>query len=120
MYIRLLLFGLSPAPVQPPRKKLHRPATIKKKMMGTEQYYKEKAEKLQGMSHRVHSLIMGSCNVTVRGRFYAGKIINQQHTLYHLSYAMMVGIYSSVAGVPAETPLTMDDFMKVSWGFLVK
>eukprot|EP01138_Halocafeteria_seosinensis_P000557 gb/GECG01000572.1/.p1 GENE.gb/GECG01000572.1/~~gb/GECG01000572.1/.p1 ORF type:complete len:588 (+),score=51.98 gb/GECG01000572.1/:1-1764(+) len=77
-------------PVHPPRKKLHRPGAIKKAMMGTEQYYKEKAEKLQG------------------------KIINQQHTLYHLSYAMMVGIYTSVAGVPVESPLVMDDFMKVN------
>lgn len=73
--------------------RLHRPTVLKKlqKMQqGTEEYYKQKEEKLQG------------------------KAIHAKHQFYHLSYGMMVGIYTSVVSVPHGSKLTMDDFMEVN------
>lgn len=74
---------------KPEQRKLHRPRALKKISMGTEAYYRQKAEKLQG------------------------KHINAQHTLYHLSYGMMVGIFTSVQSVTSADKLSLDDFMKV-------
>ena len=70
-------------------RKLHRPRVIKKMALGTKEYYKQKEEKLQG------------------------KAIHRQHQFYHLSYGMMVGIYTSVVSVPSGSKLSLNDFMEV-------
>jgi 1-phosphatidylinositol-4-phosphate 5-kinase len=57
--------------------------------LGTKEYYKQKENKLQG------------------------KAIHRQHQFYHLSYGMMVGIYTSVVSVPSGSKLSLGDFMEV-------
>jgi 1-phosphatidylinositol-4-phosphate 5-kinase len=76
------------------RKRLHRPAVVKRLAIGADEF-KRRAEAKA-----------------------LGKIIDKKHSQYHVSYGMMLGIYCSVVGSSSEATATLgrlqlDDLMAV-------
>ena len=76
------------------RKRLHRPAVMKRLAIGADEF-KRRAEAKA-----------------------LGKIIDKKHSQYHVSYGMMLGIYCSVVGSSSEAMATLgrlhlDDLMAV-------
>jgi 1-phosphatidylinositol-4-phosphate 5-kinase len=88
------LYAALHASVAPRRSKLHRPAVVMLLAQGRAEFERRREAKA------------------------LGKTINKEHTLYHLSYGMMLGIYTSVVTSSAKVAtgaglLALDDLMAV-------